>query len=57
MRGYRNAHCKFLQDAIEAKEQLAMVEASYVDIFARRDCEVAKCEYEMSTKKAEMEGG
>lgn len=50
-----NAHCKFLQDAIEAKEQLAMVEASYVDIFARRDCEVAKCEYEMSTKKAEME--
>lgn len=31
------AHCKFLQDAIEAKEQLEVHEALYVDIAARRD--------------------
>lgn len=49
-----NAHCKFLQDAIEAKEQLARHEAVYVDIAARRECELAKCIQEVSDKQAEM---
>lgn len=50
-----NAHCKFLQDAIEAKEQLAMHEALYTDIAARRDCELAKSRQEIADKQAEMD--
>ena len=49
------AHCKFLQDAIEAKEQLEVHEALYVDIAARRDCELAKSRYEIENKQAEMD--
>ena len=50
-----NAHCKFLQDAIEAKEQLAVHEALYTDIAARRDCELAKSRQEIADKQAEMD--
>lgn len=49
------AHCKFLQDAIEAKEQLEVHEALYVDIAARRDCELAKSRYAIENKQAEMD--
>lgn len=50
-----NAHCKFLQDAIEAKKNLAMQETLYADIEARRNTEVAKTEAEIEEKKAAME--
>ena len=50
-----NAHCKFLQDAIEAKEKLAMQEAVYADIEARRSADVAKTAAEIEEKKAAME--
>jgi len=46
---------KFLQDAIEAKEQLEVHEALYVDIAARRDCELAKSRYAIENKQAEMD--
>lgn len=49
-----NAHCKFLQDAIEAKEKLATHEALYVDIAARRECELAKTGQMVDEKLAEM---
>ena len=50
-----NAHCKFLQDAIEAKEQLMVHKALYVDIAARRECELVKSKSEVEKKQAEME--
>lgn len=50
-----NAHCKFLQDAIEAKEKLAAHETLYVDIAARRECELAKTGQAVADKLAEME--
>lgn len=50
-----NAHCKFLQDAIEAKEQLITHEALYVDIAARRECELAKTQQIVNEKYAEMQ--
>ena len=49
------AHCKFLQDAIEAKEQLAVHEALYVDIAARRECELEKSRQAIADKQAEMD--
>lgn len=49
-----NAHCKFLQDAIEAKEKLATHEALYFDIAARRKCELAKTGKVVEEKLAEM---
>lgn len=49
-----NAHCKFLQDAIEAKEKLTTHEALYVDIAARRECELAKTGQIIEEKLAEM---
>lgn len=50
-----NAHCKFLQDAIEAKDQLATHEALYADISARRECELAKTKQVVDEKNAEMQ--
>ena len=50
-----NAHCKFLQDAIEAKEKLSMQEAVYADIEARRNAEVTKSVEEITKKKAQMD--
>ena len=50
-----NAHCKFLQDAIEAKEELAMQDTLYADIEARRKAELAKTAAEIEEKKAAME--
>ena len=50
-----NAHCKFLQDAIEAKEQLITHEALYVDIAARRECELAKTQQIVNEKYVEMQ--
>ena len=49
-----NAHCKFLQDALEAKEKLVTHEALYVDIAARRECELAKTGQMVEEKLAEM---
>lgn len=49
-----NAHCKFLQDAIEAREQLATHEALYAGIAARRDCELAKAKIVVDEKSEEM---
>lgn len=45
-----NAHCKFLQDAIEAKEQLVIHNDLYVDIAARRETEITKCNAAISDK-------
>lgn len=49
-----NAHCRFLQDAKEAKEELARHEAVYADIAARRDCELAKCNLMVDEKQEAM---
>lgn len=49
-----NAHCKFLQDAIEAKEELAALNGLYADIAARRDTELAKVNLAVDEKLAEM---
>lgn len=49
-----NAHCKFLQDAIEAKEKLTAHEALYADIAARRESELAKTGQLVNEKLAEM---
>lgn len=49
-----NAHCKFLQDAIEAKEELAALDGIYVDIAARRETELAKSKLAVEEKLSEM---
>lgn len=49
-----NAHCKFLQDAIEAKEELVALDGLYVDIADRRDTELAKSKLAVDEKLAEM---
>lgn len=49
-----NAHCKFLQDAIEAKEELAALDGIYVDIAARRDTELVKSKLEVEEKLSAM---
>lgn len=49
-----NAHCKFLQDAIEAKEELATLEGIYVDIAARRETELAKSKLAVEEKLSAM---
>lgn len=49
-----NAHCKFLQDAIEAKEELAALDGIYVDIAARRETELAKSKLEVDEKLSAM---
>lgn len=51
-----NAHCKFLQDAIEAKEELAALDGLYVDIAARRDTKLAKSKLAVDEKLTEMNG-
>ena len=51
----KNAHCKFLKDAIEAKEELAAHEVLYIDIAARRECELAKNRQAIADKQAEMD--
>lgn len=50
-----NAKCKFLQDAIEAKEQLDMLGALYSDISARRKCQLAKAQQDIDEKKNNMD--
>lgn len=49
-----NAHCKFLQDAIGAKEELAALDGIYVDIAARRETELAKSKLEVDEKLSAM---
>lgn len=49
-----NAHCKFLQDAIEAKEQLAKMNGIFVDIDARKQHEVAKAQLAVDEKYSDM---
>lgn len=51
----RNAHCRFLQDAIEAKEQLARMDAVFADIEARKQAEEEKTRTEVDGKHAEMQ--
>lgn len=50
-----NAHCKFLQDAIEAKEELTILDGLYVDIATRRDTELAKSKMAVDERLAEMD--
>lgn len=50
-----NAHCRFLQDAIEAKEQLAQMNSVFIDIDARKQCEVAKAKLLVEEKSAALE--
>lgn len=49
-----NAHCKFLQDAIKAKEELKAFDGIYVDIAARRDTELAKLKLAADEKLSAM---
>lgn len=49
-----NAHCKFLQDAIEAKEQLAGMDGIFVDINARKQCETEKARLVVDEKYSAM---
>lgn len=49
-----NAHCKFLQDATTAKEELAALDGIYVDIAARRETELAKSKLEVDEKLSAM---
>lgn len=49
-----NAHCKFLQDAIEAKEELETLDGIYGDIAARRDIEIAKSKLSVEGKLSAM---
>lgn len=49
-----NAHCKFLQDAIEAKEELVALDGLYADIAARRDAELQKAKRAVEEKIAGM---
>lgn len=49
-----HAHCKFLQDAIEAKEELATLDGIYVDIAARCETELAKSKLEVDEKLSAM---
>lgn len=45
-----NAHCRFLQDAIAAKEQLVTLETTYADISDRRESELTKCNANITDK-------
>lgn len=49
-----NAHCKFLQDAIEAKEQLIRMDAVFADIEARMQTEESKSKAEVDKKHSIM---
>ncbi len=51
----QNAHCRFLQDAAEAKEQLARMDAVFADIEARKQAEEEKTKTEVDRKHAEMQ--
>lgn len=50
-----NAHCRFLQDAIEAKEQLSGMEAVFAGIEAREQEEEAKTKAAVDVKHKEMQ--
>lgn len=50
-----NAHCRFLQDAIEAKEQLSTMEAQFADIESRKQAEADQIKTEVDTKQKEMQ--
>lgn len=50
-----NAQCKFLQDAIEAKEGLVALDGIYEDIAARRETELAKSKLEVEEKLSAMD--
>jgi len=49
-----NAHCKFLQDAVEAKEQLAGINGVFIDIDARKQCEAARAKLAVDKKYSAM---
>lgn len=49
-----NAHCKFLQDAIEAREELASFNGIYADIAARRETELTKSKQAVEEKLSAM---
>lgn len=49
-----NAHCRFLEDAVAAKEKLAEKDSVYADIEARRKPAVEKVEKEVAERLAEM---
>ena len=49
-----HAHCKFLQDATTAKEELAAFDSIYADIAARRETELAKSKLAVEEKLSAM---
>lgn len=49
-----HAHCKFLQDAMEAREELAAHKAWYADIAARRVSETAKAKQAVDETAAKV---
>lgn len=49
------AHCRFLQDAIEAKKQLGMLATLYDDIASCRETELGKAEREIEEKNSEVQ--
>lgn len=46
-----NAHCRFLQDAVEAKEQLARMDAEFTDIMERERTDAGKAQDEVDAKR------
>ena len=49
-----NAHCKFLQDATSAKEELAALDRIYADIAARRETGLTKSKLAVEEKLSAM---
>lgn len=49
-----NAHCKFLQDATSAKDELAALDGIYDDIADRRETELTKSKQEVEEKLSAM---
>lgn len=50
-----NAHCRFLQDAVEAKGQLAKMDAAFTDIAEREKIDIKKAQDEIDAKRKAMD--
>lgn len=50
-----NAHCRFLQDAVEAKGQLAQVDAAFTAMAEREKDDMGKAQDDVDAKRKEME--
>ncbi len=51
-----NAHCRFLQDAVEAKGQLAQMDAAFTAMSEREKADMGKCQSAVDAKRKAMEG-